>query len=110
MASMVSVEYYPIASACSQVEAMQVQMLLDRSGLAYRMHGDHLFSIYGDIAVSLAGPIQFLIPREQKEHAEALLLELFSVDAENLPHQCPACEATLLRGVCDCTNCGLFLG
>ncbi|MFM2374951.1 MAG: hypothetical protein RLZZ165_47 [Bacteroidota bacterium] len=110
MASTVSVEYYPIASACSQVEAIRIQMLLDRSGLEYRMHRNNLYSIYGDIAVSFAGPIQFLIPRAHKEHAEALLLELFSVDAENLPHQCPACEATVLKGVCDCPNCGLFLG
>ena len=106
----VHVEFYPIATARNQVEAIRLQMLLDRAMLPYRMRGENLYAIYGDVAMSLAGPIQFLIPKEMKEQAEERLLELFSVDPQSLPSQCPACEANVPKGMCDCPNCGLFLG
>ena len=69
-----------------------------------------IFALDPDVAVALAGPIQFLIPREMKEQAEERLLELFAVDPQRLPTQCPACEANVPKGICDCPNCGLFLG
>lgn len=112
MMSMASrpVEYFPIASACNQVEAIRIQMLLDRARLPYRMRGENLYHIYGNVAATLAGPLQFLIPKELKEQAEECLLELFTLDPSNLPHQCPACETQVPHGAYDCPGCGLFLG
>jgi hypothetical protein len=103
-------EYFPIAQAHNQVEAIRIQMLLDRARLPYQMRGDKLFWIYGNIAVALAGPMEFLIPKEMKEQAEERLLDLFTVDPQNLPHQCPACDTPVPTGTCDCLGCGLFLG
>lgn len=104
------IEYYPIASARTQVEAIRIQMLLDRACLPYRLRGDNLYAIYGDIASMFSGPMQFLIPSELREMAEERLEELFTVHPQNLPSQCPACESFVPTGLCDCPNCGLFLG
>ena len=105
-----SAEYYPIASASSQSEAIRVRMLLDRLCLPYHLLGENIYSIYGAAAAVFAGPMQFLIPQELKDQAEERLLELFSIDPQKLPTQCPACDAFVPRGNCDCPNCGLFLG
>lgn len=104
------VEYCPIAVAHSQGEAIGVEMLLDRIAVPYRKEGDRLFSIYGDAAAFLAGPIKFLVPKEMKEEAESRMMDLFTVDSCNLPSKCPACEAQVPTGNCDCPACGLFLG
>lgn len=105
-----SAEYFPIASARNQVEAIRIKMLLDRVSLPYHLQGENLYSIYGDAAVVFAGPMQFLIPKELKDQAEESLLELFSIDPQDLPSHCPACEARVPKGNYDCPNCGLFLG
>lgn len=104
------VELFPIASASNLGEAIRIQMLLDRARLPYRIHGDKLFGLYGDAALSLAGPIQFLIPLHLKEQAEECLIEIFDVQLGSLPANCPACDAQVGRGLVDCPSCGLFLG
>jgi hypothetical protein len=105
------IPYFTIASAHSQVEAIRIQMLLDRARLPYRMRGDKLYALYGDmIASALAGPMQFLIPVELKALAEECLMDIFTVDPQNLPNQCPACDTPVPSGTCDCLGCGLFLG
>jgi hypothetical protein len=105
-----STQYFPIASACNQSEAIRIRMLLDRVCVPYRERYANLYSLYGDAAAVFAGPMQFLIPAELKEQAEERIMDLFTIDPQNLPSQCPACESKVPQGACDCPNCGLFLG
>lgn len=104
------VAMFPIAHASNLGEAIKIQMLLDRAGLPYHMRGENLYGIYGNAAMGLAGPMEFLIPSALKEQAEESLLDLFEVHLANLPTHCPACEARVPKGEVDCPSCGLFLG
>ena len=105
-----AVEYCSIAQAKDLNESIRIQMLLDRARLPYRILGESSFSLYGNAALSISGPMEFLIPIGLKEEAEEILNTLFEIDLNDLPTQCPACDSPIPIATADCPACGLFLG
>ena len=104
------VQYCSIAQAKDWNESIQIQMLLDRARLPYRIVGENSFSLYGNAALSISGPMNFMIPIELKAEAEEILNTLFEIDFSDLPSHCPACDTAIPRATVDCPSCGLFLG
>ena len=105
-----AVEYCSIAQAADLNESIRIQMLLDRARLPYRIIGENSFGLYGNAALSISGPMKFLIPIELKAEAEEILSTLFEIDFDDLPTQCPACDSPIPAVTADCPACGLFLG
>jgi hypothetical protein len=102
-------EFVSIAKAHDQSEAIRIKLLLNRADIPYRIIGEHMHTIYGMAGASLFGPMEFIIPAEMREFAEAELQNLFDVNTD-LPDQCPACDTPILGVIVDCPACGLFLG
>lgn len=101
--------FVSIAKAHDQSEAIRIQLLLNRACIPYRIIGEHMHNVYGLAGAALFGPMEFIIPVQLKEQAEAELQNLFDVSLD-LPDFCPACEAHIGKTSVDCPSCGLFLG
>lgn len=97
-----------IAVAQNLMEAMGIELLLNRAGIDYKVRGAHIHQLYGAVAGAWQ-PIEFMIREQDRELAEDVLDDLFEV-AEDLPERCPACDHATQRGRLDCPSCGLFLG
>lgn len=101
--------FVSIAKAHDQTEAIQLRLLFDRIQIPYRVSGEHLHSIYGMAATTVFGPMEFMVPEDCKDEAEAAIGELFNVDPGDIPENCPACSAKVPKGKLDCPDCELSL-
>lgn len=97
-----------IATAHDLNQAILIQMLLNRADISYRMRGESLHYIYGPAASF--SPIEFVIHAQDYLSAKEVLEGMFSVEADSLPEECPACLTPTVRNQMDCPSCGLFLG
>ena len=103
-----SSKFVSIAQAHDQTQAIQIRLILDRTRIPYQIKGELLHSLWL-AGTSALGPMEFLVPTELKEEAEAALQEIFDLRPEDIPETCPACGAKTEPGKLECPSCGLFL-
>lgn len=99
--------WIPIATAHDQMQAINLELLLNRVGIPFRIKGEFLHQLYGMAGNQLFGPKEFLIPQHLEASALEALDHVFEVG--ELPAHCPACDARTIRGKMDCPECGLSL-
>lgn len=103
-----SQKFVSIARAHDQTEAIRIRLLLDRTQIPYQVKGEMLHSLW-IAGTSALGPMEFLVPSELKDQAEAALEDLFDLHPEDIPAICPACNSKTQAGKLECPSCGLFL-
>ena len=102
--------FVSIARAHSLNESIRLRLLLDRTRIPYRIRNEQILEVYPMALTSAFGAMEFEVPAEMFQEAQAALDEIFEIDLANLPEFCPACDFPTASPKLECPSCGLFLG
>ena len=98
----------------SSTQAIKFRLLLDRAKVPYMVKNENLQNLFGAGALTgfnpITGPIEFHVPEHMLSAAKEAMAELFDINYDDVPDDCPACGAHIPEGTVDCPSCGLFLG
>lgn len=98
----------------SSTQAIKMRLLLDRAKIPYMVKNENLQNLFGAGALGafnpVTGPIEFHVPEHFVKAAHEAMAEIFDIHYDDLPENCPACQAYIPEGKVDCPGCGLFLG
>lgn len=100
--------FVTIATAINFTESTNIQLLLNRAAIPYRVLNELNNLALGTVIMHTIAPITFQVPRSMVVEAQEALSYVFDVNTDEIPEECPACESATF-GKLECPDCGLTL-
>ena len=108
------IHFVKFMEAESSTKAINMHLMLDRANIPYMVKNEAVQNLFGAGALGtfnlVTGPVEFHVPEHLLKIAEEAMADFFDIHYDDLPENCPACQAHIPEGTVDCPSCGLFLG